>query len=82
MAPIASQEFSAVEMLKVGIIATACHAAGAYSIGVPAGRTMARMSAPVMESFHDFKATTLDGKEASMADYKGKPVLILNVASL
>ena len=32
--------------------------------------------------FYDFSAKTLDGKDQSMSDYKGKPVLILNVASL
>ena len=32
--------------------------------------------------FYDFSATTLDGKDTKMSDYKGKPVLILNVASL
>ena len=35
-----------------------------------------------MATLYDFSATTIDGKEASMADYKGKPVLIVNVASL
>ena len=32
--------------------------------------------------FYDFSAKTLDGKETSMSDFKGKPTLILNVASL
>jgi glutathione peroxidase len=35
-----------------------------------------------MATFYDFSANTIDGKETSMADFKGKPVLILNVASL
>jgi glutathione peroxidase len=32
-------------------------------------------------SFHDFKMKTIDGKEKSLADYKGKVVLVVNVAS-
>jgi hypothetical protein len=31
---------------------------------------------------YDFSAKTLDGKDVKFSDYKGKPVLILNVASL
>ncbi len=32
-------------------------------------------------SVHDFKVKTIDGKEASLADYKGKALLIVNTAS-
>ena len=32
-------------------------------------------------SVYDFKATTIDGKEKSLSDYKGKVLLIVNVAS-
>jgi len=32
--------------------------------------------------FYDFTATTLDGKDVSMSDYKGRVVLILNTATL
>ena len=32
-------------------------------------------------SVHDFKVKTIDGKEASLADYKGKTLLIVNTAS-
>lgn len=31
---------------------------------------------------HDFSANLLDGTAKKLADYKGKPTLILNVASL
>lgn len=34
-----------------------------------------------MSGIHDFSATTLDGREQSLADYKGKVVLIVNTAS-
>jgi glutathione peroxidase len=30
---------------------------------------------------HDFKAKTIDGKEISLSDYRGKVLLIVNVAS-
>jgi len=32
-------------------------------------------------NFHDFKATTLQGKEVNMNDYLGKVVLVVNTAS-
>jgi glutathione peroxidase len=32
-------------------------------------------------NFYDFKATTLQGKEVSMENYKGKVVLVVNTAS-
>lgn len=32
-------------------------------------------------SIYDFKATTIQGEEISLADYKGRPVLIVNTAS-
>jgi glutathione peroxidase len=32
-------------------------------------------------SVYDFKVKTIDGKEASLADYKGKTLLIVNTAS-
>lgn len=32
-------------------------------------------------SLHDISATTIDGKEQSLADYKGKVLLVVNVAS-
>lgn len=33
------------------------------------------------KSFYDFKAKDIDGKELSMSQYKGKKVLVVNVAS-
>ena len=33
------------------------------------------------QNIYDFKVTTIDGKETSLADYKGKAMLIVNVAS-
>ena len=34
-----------------------------------------------MTSFHDFQARGIDGKDRSLADYKGKVALVVNVAS-
>jgi glutathione peroxidase len=33
------------------------------------------------DSIHEFKVKTLDGKDVSLADYKGKVLLVVNVAS-
>lgn len=34
-----------------------------------------------MKTFHDFKATTLEGEEIDMSQFKGKKVMVVNVAS-
>src|SRR5690349_3196018 len=34
-----------------------------------------------MTTIHDFSATTIDGVEQQLADYKGKVVLVVNTAS-
>lgn len=34
-----------------------------------------------MSSFHDFKLRTIDGQDQSLKDFKGKAVLVVNVAS-
>ncbi len=34
-----------------------------------------------MASFHDFQARGIDGKDRSLAEYKGKVALVVNVAS-
>jgi glutathione peroxidase len=34
-----------------------------------------------MPTFHDFTMKTIDGKEQSFADYRGKALLVVNVAS-
>ncbi len=36
---------------------------------------------PATRSFHDFSVRTLDGKALPMARFRGKPLLIVNVAS-
>ena len=69
-------------MLRIGLLALAAGRAAGFGVAGPrVARGMARAAAPQM-NFYDFSATTIDGKAAKMSDYKGKPVLILNVASL
>ena len=45
------------------------------AIGVAGGSAMAA------ESIHEFKVKSLDGKDVNLADYKGKVLLVVNVAS-
>ena len=47
-------------------------AALALTLAAPSGAPM---------SVYDFKVKTIDGKDASLADYKGKALLIVNTAS-
>jgi len=54
----------------------------AFNMGGVAATRGASRAAVSMVSFHDFSATALDGTEVSMSQFKGKPILILNVASL
>jgi len=42
---------------------------------------LTHMMAFAASSVYDFKLSTLEGKEASLADHKGKVVLLVNVAS-
>src|SRR5690242_14833444 len=45
------------------------------------GSTWARKTGPAMTSIYDFTAATLSGNEASLADYRGEVLLIVNTAS-
>ena len=38
-------------------------------------------NSPMKKTFHDFTMKTIDGKEIKMSQYKGKKVLLINVAS-
>ena len=40
------------------------------------------VTAPMSKTIYDFKMKNIDGKEVSLSDYKGKVVMIVNVASL
>ncbi len=39
------------------------------------------ISASAFAGFYDVKEKSIDGKELSMSEYKGKPVLVVNIAS-
>jgi hypothetical protein len=55
----------------------------AFNVGANAPSTaLLRGGAAKMAVLSDFSATTLDGDAVDMSKYKGKPVLICNVASL
>ena len=74
-------------LVKYGLLALAPSAVHGFAVGNAAVTTTARtamraMSTTMADSFYDFEATAIDGKKVSMSDFKGKPVLILNVASL
>lgn len=49
---------------------------------VPTNRTLlGGSSAPVSGSAHDFTVKDIDGKSVALSKYKGKTLLIVNVAS-
>ena len=67
-------------MLKMALLMGVAGRATAFgAVGRAAVRT--RVTTPSM-GFYDFSATTIAGAASKMSDFKGKPVLILNVASL
>jgi cytochrome oxidase Cu insertion factor (SCO1/SenC/PrrC family) len=70
-------------MLKL-LVGSTLAGAAAFSMGGAgaAGRGVSARAAVSMASFHDFSATAMGGKDVSMSDFKGKPILVLNVASL
>lgn len=43
--------------------------------------TLSAKDTAMAASFYDFSAQSLDGKDVSMSDFKGKVVLVVNVAS-
>jgi len=68
------------KMLKL-LVGTTLAGASAFAMGGSA-RVVSSRASVQMASFHDFKATALGGEEVDMASFKGKPILVLNVASL
>ena len=66
-------------MLRLSALALAT-SANALAVGSMRMASV-RAAAPSM-SLYDFSGTAIDGSAKSFGDYKGKPVLILNVASL
>jgi len=70
--------------LRAAIVAAAVGRAAGYGLsnGVPGAARAVRRASSASMSFLDFSAKTIDGTETSMSTFKGKPILILNVASL
>ena len=65
----------------VGAISLAARAS-ALNIGPSVRGVAGRAGTPAMKGFYDFSAPLNNGKTQKMNAYKGKPTLILNVASL
>ena len=53
----------------------------AYRFSRRGGPTGPRTRSSDMPTLHDFTVKTIDGQSKSLKDYKGKPVLLVNVAS-
>lgn len=56
--------------------------ASAFTGVVGASATRSFASKVSMSTMHDFTVSKPDGSSMSMGDYKGKPTLVVNVASL
>ena len=68
-------------LAMVGAISLAARAS-ALNIGTSVRGVAGRAGTPAMKGFYDFSAPLNNGKTQKMNAYKGKPTLILNVASL
>jgi hypothetical protein len=68
-------------MLRVALVASAAHSAASLARGA-VSRSAVQSRAAIGMSLYDFSATKIDGSACSMTEFKDKPVLILNVASL
>lgn len=66
------------KLIKVGSLLSA---AIALIVSFAAGKHPNQKSASGAGSIYDFKMKTLDGKEISLSQFKGKKLLIVNVAS-
>jgi hypothetical protein len=70
--------------VRVGLLAALSGGAECFSMGVSARGAVVNMHSKVSAemSFFDQSATAIGGETVSMSTMKGKPTLILNVASL
>ena len=66
-------------MKKRFVVAVALIAAAALSVPVPI--VAQQRAGGTVSSLYDLKTTTLDGKPADLAQYRGKVSLVVNVAS-
>ena len=75
----------AFSMLRVSLLALSSASAYGFAPGNAAAmrsRAVRTAVSPTMSAFYDLSAPKIDGTPSSFSAYKGKPVLILNVASL
>jgi len=70
------QRHSAVALaVALGLALPACRDTG------PSARTAQEAKIPVASSIHEFTMTDIDGNDVSLATFKGKVVMVVNVAS-
>jgi glutathione peroxidase len=62
-------------------LAGAALAPGAGAASKPAPAHATNGDKPMSRSIHDFRVATIDGDQKSLADYRGKVLLIVNTAS-
>ena len=67
-------DFKVISILLAGIMLTAC---GAESVGIAQQEEHLKD----MSSIYDFEVKNIDGEEVKLEEYKGKVLLIVNVAS-
>jgi hypothetical protein len=70
------------KMMQLGVLALAPSAVCGFTAGAAPAGAVAAPRAAVNMGFYDHSAVAIDGSKVDMSSYKGKPVLILNVASL
>src|SRR5438094_295082 len=68
-----------ITLLAIAVIAVAVLSVAALSRAH--SKTENAMTAPVANSIYDFTLKDIDGKEASLSQYHGKVLLLVNVAS-
>jgi glutathione peroxidase len=68
-------------MMRSATLAVAALSLSVLSLSSTGAQTPARSAGGAVHSFYDFKMTTLQGKPADLAVYRGKVSLVVNVAS-
>ena len=68
-------------MLRTLCIGVVCGGVGVAALGQDSPKK-ANGDEPTAKSIYEFKVNDIDGKEVSLAKYKGDVCMIVNVASL
>ena len=61
-------------LMTLGVVAAFAAGTAATTVGAPGGKAMTR-------SIHQFTVRTIDGKDRSLGEYRGKVLLVVNTAS-